>query len=286
MNHIYLILAHNEFEVLKSLIFNLDDLRNTIIIHFDKKVKTLPNIETRFSKIIVLDKRYNLSWGHSSIIRAEILLLEHALRHSNAQYYHIISGVHLPLRSQNEIHDYFEKLSKYSVFKHMDSNNYELNYKMRYYHFLIPLAYHNVKILSIVFSRINNLLIWAQKLVNFNRHKNVEFKKASQWCSLNRASAEYLVTNKVNILKKYNLTFCADEIYKITELMNHAIFKEQITFDNNILYTDFENSSPKILNSSYFERLINSKFLYARKFSDSSFEIVKMISNNNCNNGK
>ena len=37
MKHAYLILAHNEFEVLRKLISALDDPRNDIFIHFDEK---------------------------------------------------------------------------------------------------------------------------------------------------------------------------------------------------------------------------------------------------------
>lgn len=36
--HAYLIIAHNEFEVLQKLVGALDDPRNDIYIHFDKKV--------------------------------------------------------------------------------------------------------------------------------------------------------------------------------------------------------------------------------------------------------
>ena len=41
--HTYLIMAHNEFEVLKELLLGLDDDRNHIYIHFDKKVKEIPD---------------------------------------------------------------------------------------------------------------------------------------------------------------------------------------------------------------------------------------------------
>lgn len=43
--HTYLIMAHNEFEVLKELLLGLDDDRNHIYIHFDKKVKEIPDLK-------------------------------------------------------------------------------------------------------------------------------------------------------------------------------------------------------------------------------------------------
>lgn len=39
MKHAYLIIAHNEFEVLSRLLQALDDVRNDIYIHFDRKLK-------------------------------------------------------------------------------------------------------------------------------------------------------------------------------------------------------------------------------------------------------
>ncbi len=40
MKHVYLILAHNEYPVLECLIKAIDDPRNDIYIHIDKKVKS------------------------------------------------------------------------------------------------------------------------------------------------------------------------------------------------------------------------------------------------------
>ena len=46
MKHAYLIMAHHEFEVLGKLVQALDDERNDIYIHFDKKVKNYPLLKT------------------------------------------------------------------------------------------------------------------------------------------------------------------------------------------------------------------------------------------------
>ena len=39
MRHAFLILAHNEFQILKILLSMLDDGRNDIYLHIDKKGK-------------------------------------------------------------------------------------------------------------------------------------------------------------------------------------------------------------------------------------------------------
>ena len=49
MKHAYLIIAHHEFEVLEKLVQSLDDVRNDIYIHFDRKLKSLPAFIIRYA---------------------------------------------------------------------------------------------------------------------------------------------------------------------------------------------------------------------------------------------
>ena len=46
MKHAYLIIAHNDFEILKKLVSLLDNEHNDIYIHFDAKVATFAVIAT------------------------------------------------------------------------------------------------------------------------------------------------------------------------------------------------------------------------------------------------
>lgn len=65
--HAYLILAHNHFELLKNLLIALDDKRNDIYLHIDKKVVDFPEKSLKDTlknaKIYILKKRYNITWG-------------------------------------------------------------------------------------------------------------------------------------------------------------------------------------------------------------------------------
>ena len=55
MKHAYLIIAHNEFEILKRLIQALDDERNDIYIHFDRKLNHYPDCRTSYAKLTFLE---------------------------------------------------------------------------------------------------------------------------------------------------------------------------------------------------------------------------------------
>lgn len=109
--HAYLIIAHNEFEILKILLSMLDDERNDIYLHIDKKVRNidLTEFQTKKSKLIILDKRVDVRWGDYSQIKLELLLFETAYKNSKYTYFHLLSGVDLPIQTQDYIHRFFLK---------------------------------------------------------------------------------------------------------------------------------------------------------------------------------
>lgn len=75
MKHAYLIIAHNEFEVLQSLLQAIDDKRNDVYIHFDKKVKKLPALSMLYSRLHILKRRVDVRWGNISQIKAEFAII-------------------------------------------------------------------------------------------------------------------------------------------------------------------------------------------------------------------
>lgn len=114
--HAYLIMAHNNFKVLEKIIELLDNKKNDIYIHIDKKVKFNYEEEKKYksmarnSKIKFLENRIKISWGGYSQIECELLLIKEALKsEENYSYFHLISGVDLPLKNSDQIYNFFEK---------------------------------------------------------------------------------------------------------------------------------------------------------------------------------
>ncbi len=110
MRHAYLIIAHNQFELLNLMLRCLDDENNDFYIHIDAKVKSF-NKETIIKGIkrskIFFTERINVSWGAFSIIECELNLLKLAIN-GNYGYYHLLSGVDLPIKSKDKISEFFE----------------------------------------------------------------------------------------------------------------------------------------------------------------------------------
>ena len=97
MRHAFLILAHNEFQILRILLSMLDDERNDIYLHIDKKV-VLGSLEQDLfrlakARLFVLEQRLDVRWGDISVVKAELLLLETASMKGPYDYYHLLSGV-------------------------------------------------------------------------------------------------------------------------------------------------------------------------------------------------
>ena len=109
MKHAYLILAHTEFDLLKLLVSCLDDERNDLYVHIDRKVAVLPELHTEKAGLEMLENRIDVRWGDVTVVEAEYALVEAAVAKGPYQYYHLLSGVDLPLKSQDYIHRFCDE---------------------------------------------------------------------------------------------------------------------------------------------------------------------------------
>ena len=103
-------MAHNNFYILERLVKLIDDKRNDIYIHIDKKAgyfdyNYFSNL-CKESKVIYI-KRKRIYWGGYSQIQCELDLLKAATKNKYT-YYHLLSGVDLPIKNQDYIHEFFE----------------------------------------------------------------------------------------------------------------------------------------------------------------------------------
>lgn len=73
MKHAYLIIAHQDVEILKVLLTLLDDKRNDVFLHIDKKSEALfeamKSIKLERAGFYLLQKRIDVRWGISAKLR-------------------------------------------------------------------------------------------------------------------------------------------------------------------------------------------------------------------------
>lgn len=284
MKHAYLIIAHNEFPVLERLLQALDDQRNDIYIHFDAKVKALPALAVQQANLYILQdqERVDVAWGDVSVVEAEYALFEAASSRGPYAYYHLLSGVDMPLKSQNQIHAFFdEHQGKEFIGYFTGKLDYELDRKVNRYH-LFPRDFRADGTLG---NKIKRLIRYAymqfQYIFNIRRNTDIEFKKGTQWVSITQRFVDEVLKKKEEVFSIYAHTFCSDEIFLQT-ICWHSPYKDHV-FDyenegrsslrsigwkNGVLY-DYENQD--------YGNLIQSGSLFARKFNSRNLEVVDKI---------
>ena len=65
-------------------------------------------IRTKYSHIYFLPKRIKIYWGSISLTKVYLRILQYAYEKGEYKYYHILSGVDLPIKSQDNIHHLFD----------------------------------------------------------------------------------------------------------------------------------------------------------------------------------
>lgn len=245
----------------------LDDERNDIYVHIDKKVKVLPSFSTEKSRLHILDKRIDVRWGHVSQIETELLLFETALANGPYSYYHLISGTHLPLKRQDEIHALFNELKGSEVMRIWPEDAGDADFKLRRYHFFRSFENNRRKTFGIMAHLLYLALMRVQILLGLHRRKREWFVKSDNWVSLTNNAVSYLVRNKKEILRKYKYTFCGDEYFVASELFSNAD-KFKIHDMQNLLYVEFVRANPRSFPLNEYQRLCETGYVFARKFTD------------------
>ncbi|MDR0795864.1 MAG: beta-1,6-N-acetylglucosaminyltransferase [Tannerella sp.] len=284
MKHAYLIIAHNEFEVLECLIRALDDVRNDIFIHFDCKSKQLPVLQTKQARLYILDDRIDVRWGDLSVVEAEYALYEAAHKQDKYDYYHLLSGVDMPLKSQDYIHDFCDKHQGKEFIGYSQGDlRAHIEQKVQRYH-LFPKHFKESKgwkaqgrrYLRFVFLRL-------QIVLGIKRNRGISFKKGSQWVSITHDFVIYLLTHRKQVLNTYHHTFCCDEIYKQTicwtSPFRNKLFDTHCDGRGCMRAINWKNNQLKAFEDSDFDELMQSDALFARKFSSDHIVLVNNILN-------
>ena len=209
--------------------------------------------------------------GGDTQIKCELNLLREAIK-GNYEYYHLISGVDLPVKSQDYIHRFFD-LNKGKNYLSIDwkSVNQQTHLdRMREYHFLQNRIGRNTGHLVGMLSKLENLSLRFQRRIGADRLKDSPkvFYKGANWFSITHEMASVVLSEMAFIRKYCFYSLCADEVFLQTIAMNSNL-KDTIVFDS-LRCIDWERGSPYTYTSEDFDMLMNSSALFARKFSDNT----------------
>lgn len=286
--HAYLIVAHSEPEILRVLVSLLDDVRNDIYIHIDKKsdIGIFKNVQTQYSKLIFLENRIDVRWGDISQVATEFLLMETARRHGPYIYYHLISGVDLPLHSQDYIHSFIEAWGNdkefISIAIDSDYNNKrDVSHKTSYYRFFTRYLKKDGSFKCYFFNFLSSSIVFVQKIIKLKRTYDMELRKGGNWMSITDNLCRFLIDKKTYVMDKFKYTLCQDEI-AIPSIILSSTFNEQRYCKNDpsrsdMRLIDWKKGSPYTWTMNDYDELVNSDKFFARKFSSVDINIVYAI---------
>lgn len=228
MKHAYMILAHGEPELLQLLLERLDDPRNDIYIHLDQKWTNPPKLATKQAKLFLLTKRVDVRWADVSMLEAEYALF-HAVKDSGQSYayHHLLSGVDLPIKTQDYIHQFFlENNGKEFVGIHQYPMSFRADRALHYWH---PFT-RSFRGKGVVFQLkriLRYLIVQVQVLLGLRRNVSISFQKGGQWVSITSDLVDYLLKHEESVLSCYAGTFGADE-YFIPTLLWNSPFRDRL----------------------------------------------------------
>ena len=271
--HAYLIMAHTQPELLKKLLKMLDNERNDIYLHIDSKAKDYPLDEIaavlQKSKCIFTE-RTDVKWGSYSQIHCEMVLLKEAVKTEHA-YYHLLSGMDLPIKSQEQIFAFFEK---YNGLEFVDEDGATISEaalsRVKYTHKFYGKA-------GSVKDILGALSVKGQKLLGVDKtqkYGNIIFQKGRNWFSITHGLAKLVVEKEDWIQEVFGQSVCGDELFLQTVARNSE-YAEKICNPNTMpevpdtRYIDWKrgsNNNPYVFREDDFEELKNALGLFARKF--------------------
>lgn len=293
MRHAFLIIAHNNWWQLKQLIQLLDAQNHDIYVHIDKKSKSFREeffLRSASKSKVYFFQEYEVFWGGFSQVQVELFLFEKAYQRQY-DYYHLISGADLPLKSNWEVDAFFEKNKGKEFILYDDEklkNDPEILRRTKYYHFLQNYRRRYLqKWKNEFFTFWERVSLVIQIVLHINRVKDLDWtiKYGSQWVSITNELVEELLKHRKKIEKVFYCTNCADELF-IQTIAYNCGFKNRIYYPDhgmqgNVRFIDWtrgQNGNPYTFKNQDYHILQTNKNLFARKFSESiDKEIIQRI---------
>ena len=279
--HACLILAHACPKQLRKLLVLLDDPRNDLFVHIDAKAAFGPEVLAgvcRRSALHFIEPRIRVSWGGVNMMRATLALLKAATPGQYA-YYHLLSGMDLPIKSQDEIHAFFDANPGREFLKLWPVEPKRAA-RFKYY---IPFPEGKHLFLT---NLLNNLVKGVLMALHIRINRDVDFRMASQWFSITDGFARYVLSQEDWLEKVFRHTGTCDEVFMPTLLWNSP-FREKL-YDStihqereqavntehlgNLRFIDWTRGEsvrhPWVFRDDDWELLMGVPYFWARKFDE------------------
>jgi hypothetical protein len=284
----YLILVHNNLDLVYKQIDVLVSDGTKFYIHIDKKFNSGPT--TSYSQredVVFINDRYNIHWGGFNMVKATIELLKEAAN-EKFDYYILLSGQCFPIKKRTSIQEFLGENAGKSFLQMMPLAsekfiNGGLNKITNFYPFDLLGNLPDI-FKKLLFRYLNKLL----NVFGYRRRLPGDLIPyfGSQWWALSDETVAYLLryieTNQ-GVFQFFRYSWAPDELV-IQTILGNSPFRDHI-INKPFRYIDWghtdKNGSPKTLTTEDYNTLLNSEEFFARKFDPvQSAELIKALEKN------
>lgn len=298
MKNAYLIIAHSNYDLLLRLVQQLDSEDNDIFIHINSLVEA-PNVEKvkglgKHSKIVFTNRK-EIVWGLYGVVEAIYELLRTSRGYGSYDYYHLISGVDVPIKSNHYINKFLED----HVYANTSNGKYKTNYIICHTPFdrteYFPVCQYNCfvrcwrnenPIIRKMAKGSALCLNYLQSFVGINRLGDIRayLYKGDAFWSITEEMADYFLAKEVWARGNFNKYTFAPEEYIFPTLARNSELSESIYVPENdqeranLRCIDFERGKPYTWRICDYDELLLSEALFARKFDPQvDTEIIDLL---------
>ncbi|WP_270749105.1 beta-1,6-N-acetylglucosaminyltransferase [Lactobacillus amylovorus] len=227
-----IITAYKNKNYLQKLI-SFFDKKYRVFVHIDKKSDISIN-DMNVNENVTIIKKYNIKWGGLNHLLAILELLRIASEQPDINYYHIISGQDIPVKSLSEF-SIFENEEK--IFMQCENiKNKDFNFKKRYRNGVL---FSNGDFRKIIEKIMNKLYSFTHKPRYYiSKYKEHDIYIGLVWCYFPQGVAKYVLKycNVHNFPRGWQHIKIPEEFFFQTIIANSK-FKNKIV-SNNLRYMD------------------------------------------------
>lgn len=266
-------MAHGNWQILHTLLELLDDPRNDVFLHVDKRAEPPSEIvqyRPEWSTFNIIPPK-EVFWADFSQVQVTLDLLRQATVQGFHAYYHLLSGVDLPIKTMDHIHEYFAEQTTQFVGIVPHEVWYSVR-RVKYYHpFTKCQRYRG----STLLKGGDRLLEYLQRGLGVNRlkpHADLAIYDGWQWFSITHAAAEFTLSQAPFIERLFTRTIAPDELFMQTIIMNSQ-YREKLHDPTNLSlgsmrHIDWVRGRPYTFRKEDLGELSSSPCMFARKFDE------------------
>ena len=299
MKHGFLLMTHFPPEMLSKQIKRMQSEDHYFFIHYDKKINIDENdpyyLELKAQKnVIFAEQRHLVNWGSIGGVNAILELLKAAMKYKDIGYLHVFSGLCLPVKPLDYIHEYFRKNNGKQFIDHGIMPEYSKEHsftkqRVDKYHLHLYYDPRSPKIKDVTLKYVNSAFRKLQrglKLIGIYRRYPSRFPTlyaGKTWWSMTFDACAYImdfVDKNPDFLHFFKYVQLADEVFFQTIIMSSPFTANVV--NDNVRFQDFTNAVgyANTLTMEHAEGLKGENVLFARKFDKQSKELVEWLDKN------